>query len=694
MDLKESQTRWRMINPQLEAAGWKLSDHTQVRLEVPVEAYDPEPWNGYTDFCLYASDGSVLAVVEAKRTARNPREGEEQLRHYVTEIAKKQTFSPFGFLTNGLNTYLWEVGLAHPRMVAGFFTPKDLQRLRFIRDNRTPLADIAISNKIVDRSYQHEAIRRVGEAFGEGRRRALLVMATGTGKTRTTMGLIDVFLRSSCAQNILFLADRDALVEQGLTDGFKAHLPHEPRVRIHTANIDTTKRLYVATLQTMSRCFEKFSPGFFDLIIFDEAHRSIFNRFTEVIEYFDARMVGLTATPANFIDRDTFRTFDCRDQAPTFLYTYLQAIAEKRLVDFRLYQAQTGFQRQGIRGVNLSEEDRSSLMEQGIDPDQIDYAGTEIEVLVSNRDTLRKQWEEIMEHCLLDQGGQLPGKTIIFAMTKEHAARMADVFEEMYPQHVGLLQLIYHGMERVHDGPYGDGLISKFKKQDKPRIAVSVDMLDTGIDVPEVVNLVFMKPVQSAIKLWQMIGRGTRNHESYRYHSRLPNGEKTEFVIIDFWQNDFGRQTDERIPAEIPVLVRLFNTRLDLLASTLNSRDEFAHQQAVCDCRSMLNRVPKESFPVRKIWGEIDEAWNDSLWERMTQDSINFLRLKVGPLLRFASDVDVAAATFTHKCERLKLQILQGRPSQELLESIADDVVRLPGYVHEDAVKKASLDLV
>ncbi len=390
MQLRESETRALLINRQLLNAKWKLDDRTQVRFEVPVENYDTAPWNGFTDFCLYDHDGCVLAVIEAKRTARNPREGEEQLRQYVTEIAKKQPFAPFGFMSNGLNAYFWEVGEAHPRMVAGFFTPDDLQRLRFIRENRQPLGGIAINNAIMERPYQHEAIRRVCEAFTVGKRRALLVMATGTGKTRTAMGLIDLCLRSSWAQKILFLADRDALVEQALNDGFKAHLPHEPRVRIHTANIDKGKRLYVATLQTMGRCFEQFSPGFFDLIIFDEAHRSIFNRFTEVIEYFDARMIGLTATPAAFIDRDTFRTFDCRDQAPTFLYTYQQAVAEKRLAEFRLFQAQTGFQRKGIRGADLSEEDRNALIEQGIDPDNLDYSGTDIEALVSNKDTLRR----------------------------------------------------------------------------------------------------------------------------------------------------------------------------------------------------------------------------------------------------------------------------------------------------------------
>jgi type I restriction enzyme R subunit len=693
MQLRESETRALLINPQLVAAQWKLSDRTQVRFEVPVEGYDPTPWNGFTDFCLYDPAGYVLAVVEAKRTARNPREGEEQLRHYVTEIANKQPFAPFGFMSNGLNTYFWEVGLEHPRMVAGFFTPDDLQRLRFIRENHQPLADIGINTAIVERPYQHEAIRRVCETFTAGKRRALLVMATGTGKTRTAMGLIDLCLRCSWAQKILFVADRDALVEQALTDGFKAHLPHEPRVRIHTSNIDKDKRLYVATLQTMGRCFEQFSPGFFDLIIFDEAHRSIFNRFTEVIEYFDARMIGLTATPAAFIDRDTFRTFDCRDQAPTFLYTYQQAVAEKRLVDFRLFQAQTGFQRKGIKGADLSEEDRNALIAQGLDPDDLDYTGTDIEVLVSNKDTLRRQWEEIMEHGLRDVGGNLPGKTIVFAMTKEHAERIRDVFEEMYPQHVGVLQVIHYGVERVHDGPYGDGLISKFKKQDKPRIAVSVDMLDTGIDVPEVVNRVFMKPVQSRIKLWQMIGRGTRNHETCKFFDRLPDGKKTEFLILDFWQNDFGKQTEDAVPAEIPLLIRLFNTRLDILAATLNHRDGPAHKQTTLDCRAMLDRVPRDSFPVRKVWAEVESAWTDVFWTLVTQDKINFLRLKVAPLLRFIPNVDIAAETFAHKVERLNLQILRGQPSPDLLQSIAEDVSRLPQHVHQAPAKQASIQL-
>jgi type I restriction enzyme R subunit len=679
--LNEAQTRALQIDPQLRAADWKLSDRTQVRLEVPVDGYDAEPWNGVTDYCLYDASGNVLAVVEAKRCTRHPREADEQLRHYITEIAKKQSFAPFGFMANGHDIWFWEVGLANPHLVAGFFAPADLERLKFLRQNRQPLEVTPINSSIVDRSYQHEAIRRLAEAFAANKRRGLLVMATGTGKTRVAMALIDVFLRAHQAQNVLFLADRDALVDQTLTDGFKAHLPHEPRDRIYTHQIDKTKRLFVATEQTLALCYAKFNPGFFDLIIFDEAHRSLFKRFTEVIEYFDARMIGLTATPANFIDRDTFRLFGCDANVPTFLYDYPHAVKEAFLVDFSLYQAHTSFQRKGIKGVDLSEEDRNALAEQGIDPDSLDYAGTEIEVEVSNRDTLRKQWEEIMETCLKDQSGQLPGKTIVFAMTKKHAHRIAEVFEEMYPQHVGVAQVITSTTERVRDGSYGDGLITKFKKNNLPRIAISVDMLDTGIDVPETINLVFMKPVQSRIKLWQMIGRGTRNQQACKYLDRLPAGKKTEFKIIDFWQNDFNKKADDKPAIDMPVLVSVFNTRLKILACHLPDNTAEALRQAIKDTRAMMTRVPRDSFPVKKVWLQVAPAWEDDFWTLITTAKLDFLRLHVAPLLRFAADVDVAAETFTHKVERLKLQILQASPSPLLLQSISEDVSLLPDIV-------------
>ena len=234
MSISESTTRSTLIDPQLQAAGWRLDDRSLVRFEIPVDGYDAEPWNGVTDYCLYDPSGNVLAVVEAKRCSRNPREADEQLRHYITEIAKRQPYAPFGFMSNGHSTWFWEVGEANPRLVAGFFSPDDLQRLLFLRQNQLPLETTPINPTIVDRPYQHEAIRRVAEAFAAKKRRALLVMATGTGKTRVTMALIDFFLRANQAQKVLFLADRDALVDQALTDGFKAHLAERtPRPDLH-----------------------------------------------------------------------------------------------------------------------------------------------------------------------------------------------------------------------------------------------------------------------------------------------------------------------------------------------------------------------------------------------------------------------------------------------------------------------------
>jgi type I site-specific restriction endonuclease len=292
LEFNEVKTRALLINPQLVAANWKLDDRSLVRFEIPMDGYDAEPWNGVTDYCLYDYAGNVLAVNEAKRCCRSPRNADEQLRHYVTEIAKRQSYASFGFMSNGREIWFWEAGQANPRQIAGFFTPEDLQRLLFLRQHQHPLESVSINTAIVDRPYQHEAIRRVCETFAAKRRRALLVMATGTGKTRVTMALIDVFLRAHQAQTILFLADRDALVNQALTDGFKAHLPNEPRDRIYTWNVDKTKRLFVVTEQTLSLCCEKFSPGFFDLIVFDKAHRSIFKRF--IIRSWNARLRGIS----------------------------------------------------------------------------------------------------------------------------------------------------------------------------------------------------------------------------------------------------------------------------------------------------------------------------------------------------------------------------------------------------------------
>jgi len=464
MSRNEARTRQEHIDPALYKAGWDVNNPAQVGLEIPVDGsnaaavqavlarlrhvkdapalYATSLPPGISDYVLYRENGDIIAVVEAKRTSVDPRLAQAQAEFYVHEIEKRQSFRPFAFMTNGADIYFLDAGAANKRLVAGFFSPGDLENLHYIRQHKAPLTTAAINNHIADRPYQHEAIRRVSEAFDAGKRKALLIMATGTGKTRTAMALVDLFLRTDQARRILFVADRDALVDQALTDGFKTHLPTEPCTRIFSDKIDTAHRLFAVTLQTLNLCYQSFSPGFFDLIIFDEAHRSIFNKWNEVLQYFDARMIGLTATPAGFLDRNTFLAFDCEDNLPTFLYPYKQAVAEGFLVDYSLYRATTKFQRKGIKGIDLTEEDRNLLIDQGIDPDEIDFEGTDLEKNVSNRDTLRRQCQEIMEQCYRDESGQLPGKTIIFAMTQQHALRLESVFEELYPQFPGLARVI------------------------------------------------------------------------------------------------------------------------------------------------------------------------------------------------------------------------------------------------------------
>jgi len=706
----ESKTRKDLIDPALEKAGWgKVGESDLIGIEIPVDGFDPRAWEvlearlrrlgeaglsydvdlpeGVSDYVLYRPNGEIIAVVEAKRTSVDPRLAQAQAEFYVTELEKQQSFRPFAFMTNGYDIYFWDVGRANKRLVYGFFSPADLANLLYSRQNQTPLTEAPIDTAITDRVYQQESIRRVCEAFEQGKRKVLLVMATGTGKTRVAMSLVDIFLRTNQARRILFVADRDALVKQAETEGFHDHIPDEPCTRIYTHRIDKTNRLYVVTLQTLSKCFEQFTPGFFDLIIFDEVHRSIFNKWNEVLHYFDGRMIGLTATPADFIDRNTFLEFECHDETPTFLYEYDDAIRDGYLVDYSLYAARTRFQRQGIRGVDLSEEERYALIEQGLDPDNIDFSGTDLEKNVSNRDTLRKQWEEIWEVCHKDKSGQLPGKTIVFAMTQKHALRLADVFEEMYPQYPGLVQVITCKSE------YKGTLIKKFKKKSLPRFAISVDMLETGVNVPEVVNLVFMRPIHSRIKLEQMIGRGTRSHATCKHPEWLPDGHKKEFQIIDFWENDFSKRPQEQVAQSLPVLVTIFNTRLKLLELYLADQQSDDARWVIADLRAQIALIPIDSFSVKRVYPEIKRAWQDSFWRYLTPDRLTFLRLKVGPLLRYAPGVDVQAATFTSKVERLKLQILTGRDPSATAQSIAEDVSRLPEFVYEDSQRERAARL-
>lgn len=688
----EARTRKQLIDPALKKAGWDVNDRTHVGIEIPADGYNAEPVNGITDYILLRENGEVLAVVEAKKTTHDPRLARQQTEHYLKQIAQRQSFRPFGFMTNGEMIQFWDSESANPRAVQGFFSRTDLERLLSFKKNGKPLTSIGVNSAIVNRPYQIEGVKRICEAFQQGKRKTLMVMATGTGKTRTAMAIIDLFMRTQQAQNVLFVADRDALVTQALSDGFKKHIPNEPCIRIRSTNLAEvgSNRLFAVTLQTLHTVYRGFNPGFFDLIIFDEVHRSIFNLYEPILDYFDGRMIGLTATPAEFVDRNTFLKFDCTEAKPipTFSYDFDQAIKDGYLVNYRLYKAQTRFQELGIRADLLTEEDKNALIEQGIDPDELDYSGTDLENKVTNKDTLRRQWQEIMDTCLKDKSGQLPGKMIVFALSQAHAVRLVATFEEMYPQWLNLAQVITSQSE------YHGQAIEKFKKEEYPRIAVSVNMLETGVDVPEVVNLVFLTPVQSRIKMAQMIGRGTRTHEACHYPDRLPNGRKTEFLILDFADNDFERHTDEVPPADLPVLVSLFNTRLKILERYLTDQRSPDCQRLIGNLRALIKQIPLEAYPVQQVYhrAEIQEVWGDPFWHYLTQEKIILLQRFISPLLRYVAAVDVPAATFTHKIERVKLQQLEGKKFDGLRADIADDLSRLPNFVTQDAKYKPAID--
>lgn len=694
--VSEQVTRLNLINPQLERAGWRINDRSQVGLEIPVSGYDSAPADGVTDYCLYRTNGEVLAIVEAKRTSRDARVGKQQLLQYLEGIEKKQSFRPFGFMANGEEVFYWDSHTYAERQVAGFFSRENLERLLFLQQNHKPLNSVQINPTIVERSYQTEAIRRISEAIEvKKKRKALLVMATGTGKTRTTMALIDIFLRAHQAQRVLFLADRDALVDQALTDGFKVHLPNESRARIRTYDLDEAKRarICVSTLQTLEICYDKFTPAEFDLIIADECHRSIYNKFTDVLAYFDGVQIGLTATPAEFIERDTFKFFDCHDKIPTFLYTFDKAVEEKYLVDKNVYAAQTKFQRQGIKGANMTEEEKETLRQRGIDPDDINYEGTDLEKKVTNKDTLRAQWEEFMEVCYKDSTGQLPGKSIVFAITHQHAMRLAETFNEMYPEYGGrLIQVIDSKMERARD------LLSNFKKEDMPRIAISVDMLDSGVDIPEITNLAFMKPVNSQIKFWQMIGRGTRCQEACRHFEWLPDRKKEEFLIVDYWENfehfNMRPSQEEGTTGQIPVLVTIFQTRLQKLRIFLGDQTSEDANRIIRDMRADVARIPLQSFSVKKVFKDVKDAWEDDFWKYISEEKLEFLRLKVAPLLRFVPNVHAPEAFFVSKMERCGLAHLQHKDLQSHIKSIREDVSLLPTNIAEVRARQKYIDAV
>ncbi|WP_367871719.1 DEAD/DEAH box helicase family protein [Luteolibacter sp. Populi] len=533
---------------------------------------------------------------------------------------------------------------------------------------------------IVDRAYQIEADKTIAERIEAGERRFLMVLATGTGKTRVAVSLVELLQRQERIQRVLFLADRRELVKQAL-GAFKEHLPGVPRSWIEGGTIDKDARIHLATYPGMMTIYQKLSPGYYDLIIADESHRSIYSRYKAILDHFDAINLGLTATPTDFIDHNTFELFGCQGDSPTFYYGYEEAVRDKHLVPYRpVHVARTGFQIEGLKPGELPEEVRKQVGEQGIDPDQFSFEGSDLERKVSNSGTNDAIVRELMDHCIKDNTGTLPAKSIVFAVSHSHALELYKSFNRLYPdlQRRGLAKVIDSQMERA------EKTLDDFKNKDFPRVAISVDMLDTGIDVPSLRNLVLAKPVFSKVKFWQMIGRGTRT-----WTDPISGEKKADFLVIDHWDNfDYFQVNKDGRAAAVsePLPSRLFRLRLEKL-QILGGRSEavgVAHTAG--QLRQLVGTLPLENINVAPHADEIRAlAGSNEPWSDLSEGNVTHLSHVIAPLLRFSIAGSYVELQFENQTEQLALAHLRGDAGeiQSLRESICENLALLPTGIAE-----------
>jgi type I restriction enzyme R subunit len=571
-DYSESQTRDYFIDLLLKEAGWPL-DQTRDR-EFEVAGMPNQKATGFVDYVLWGDDGKPLGLVEAKRTRRDPRAGQQQAKLYADCLETAFGQRPIIFYSNGYEHYIWDDALYSQRPVQGFYKKTELELLIQRRRTRKLLATAPLSDTIIERPYQNRAIRRIGESLEKDReRKALLVMATGAGKTRTVIALCDLLMRCNWAKRILFLADRVALVNQ-TANVFKKFLPDAATVNL-VSEKNTEGRVFVSTYPTMMGLINdskdgqrRFGVGHFDLVIIDEAHRSVFQKYRAIFSYFDSLLVGLTATPKDEVDRNTYSLFNLENGVPTDAYDLEEAVRDGYLVPPKAVSVPLKFQREGIKYKDLTEEEKDQWDalewdEEG-PPEKIEAEA--VNKWLFNEDTVDKVLSHLMTRGLAVAGGDRLGKTIIFAKNQAHAEYIEERFNANYPHFKGEFARII-----TFKTEYAQSLIDNFSIKDKaPHIAISVDMLDTGIDVPEVVNLVFFKLVRSKTKFWQMLGRGTRLCPNLFG----PDQDKEFFYVFDYCHNlEFFSQNPNATDGGVGDSLgkRLFNTRLELI-STLDRR--------------------------------------------------------------------------------------------------------------------------
>jgi type I restriction enzyme, R subunit len=698
----EAETRDYFIDLLLKEAGWPL-DKKQDR-EYPVTGMPNEKGEGFVDYVLWGDDGKPLGLVEAKRTKRDARVGQQQAKLYANCLEKHSGQRPIIFYSNGYEHWIWDDQNCPPRSVQGFYKKDELERIIQRRSRRTNLGAAEIDDKIVERFYQKRAIRRIGEAFEKDQeRKALVVMATGAGKTRTVIALCDLMMRCNWVKRVLFLADRIALVKQ-TKNVFTKQLPSAGAVNAleHPEQI-AEARVLVSTYPTMLRLIDEtkegrrqFGPGHFDLVIIDEAHRSVYQKYRAIFEYFDSFLVGLTATPKDEVDHNTYGLFDLEDGVPTDAYGLEEAVKDGFLVPPKAVSVPLKFQREGMKYDQMTDDEKERWDAIEWDEDGDIPRTVEPEALnrwLFNEDTVDKVLEHLMTRGMKVADGDRMGKTIIFAKNHDHAQFIAERFDKNYPKYAG-------HFARVIDfqTEYVQSLIDSFSAETKaPHIAISVDMLDTGIDIPEVVNLVFFKMVRSKTKFWQMVGRGTRLRPDLFGLGR----DKKCFYIFDYCQNlEFFSQNPDTVAGSSneSLSKKLFSSRVELIAELDHQKD---HEEQLELRKEVAERLRQEveqmnvnNFIVRPKRKLVEKYADAKAWENLDVEERNELVCDVAGLPSELVDEDQEAKQFDLLTLRLQLGLLRHEKS---FTRWSEEVREIAGALEEKAaipMVRAELELI
>ncbi len=677
VDYTEKETRKIYIDNALKEAGWTVSDKDGAILpntacvEVPLAGMPNKEGVGYPDYILFGNDGKPLAVIEAKRTSVDENVGAQQAKLYADCIEKKWGVRPVVYYTNGYKIQIVDGGGYPARRVFGFYTKAELESI-IARRGLRQITDTRINPVISDRPFIQEACTAVCDAFNQKRRMALLVMATGTGKTRCAISIVDVLQRASWAKHVLFLADRTELVEQA-KKAFNKYLPNSSVCAVSDntplKKKDYDARVILSTYPTMLNLIDredrKFGVGKFDLIILDECHRSVYNKYQAIIRYFDSLVIGLTATPRDSVDSSTYQLFNLSDKNPTYDYPFEKAVKEGFLVDYAPYDCTSDILKNGLKYHKLSPSEKEKYEQyfsddKGNFPAEIDKKAFKKHIL--NLGTIDKVLQTLVNDGLKIESGEKLGKSIIFAATHEHAEKIVKRFKALYPEKGDdYCQLIDYSVK------YVSTRIDDFKNPtSEPTIAVTVDMLDTGVDVPEVLNLVFFKHVFSAIKFWQMIGRGTRickglsvfspckeffENEEYTDDTRKNYPDKQGFIIFDFCGNfDFfekkpkGRDNH----GSLTLTQHIFDLKTDMvvelqkLVHQENEEHKAYYIKWKNECIEKIRKLNRNLINVSYNLQYVDKYSEEKAWEYVGVLDLKEIKKQIIPLIDASVDSERA----------------------------------------------------